>query len=316
MWGWTGRNTPTSLAALRAPTVSDRDHELRILERMAVRVGNDGLYGQPDETMMKQGLRELASAKLADYKEMADADMYQGFEAFLSGELGSNIESSFVPVPYVDASTKHLWERPAESKEILENVQTRCIPWANNHLLHIPGAHGYLQGEYRKKKAFDIYIASLYAMGPQTMDQAWHYYKFIVKQQRPTDRDIEEVVDEGQDPHGTGRRSDWNKELTLYHTPVMGGGGPDGGGGYGGYGGYDGDYGDYGDYGGYVGGGNDSSGSEGGPPASSIPPASAYSADESADESESDYGGDETAGDQKKKIHLKLKQWKKLTQCK
>ncbi|KAJ1626513.1 hypothetical protein T492DRAFT_878318 [Pavlovales sp. CCMP2436] len=145
MWGWTGRNTPSSLAALRAPTVSDRTHELKILERMALKVGYDAQNNRniPDQlrdVMAEQGLREIASEKLADYKTMADVDM------------------------------------------------------ANNHLLHIPGAHGYLAGEYRKRKSFDTYIGALYAMGPQTMDQAWHYYKFIVKQQRPTDRDINELV--------------------------------------------------------------------------------------------------------------------------
>ncbi|KAJ1618334.1 hypothetical protein T492DRAFT_892223 [Pavlovales sp. CCMP2436] len=114
MWGWTGRNTPSSLAALRAPTVSDREHELKILERMALKIGNTGLrnpnmQNTPFNTvMMEQGLREL----------------------------------------------------------------TRCIPWANNHVLHIPGAHEYLAGEYRKKKAFDTYISTFYAMGPQTMEKA------------------------------------------------------------------------------------------------------------------------------------------------
>ncbi|KAJ1629639.1 hypothetical protein T492DRAFT_873122 [Pavlovales sp. CCMP2436] len=208
MWGWTGRNTPVSLAALRAPTVSDRQHELSVLMRMALKVGNDGL-NHPNmkknqtqvDIMSDQALRDLASERLADYKVMADQDMYKGFEAFLTGELGKATESSYVPVPYVHDSTRHLWKQPKAVKEVLEDVQTTCIPWGNNHLLHIPGAHGYLEGEYRKSKAFDIYIGSLYAMGPQTMDQAWHYYKFIVKQQRPTDRDIEEPGDAAAAAH-------------------------------------------------------------------------------------------------------------------
>ncbi|KAJ1616913.1 hypothetical protein T492DRAFT_894601, partial [Pavlovales sp. CCMP2436] len=163
MWGWTGRNTPVSLAALQAQTVSDRAHELRVLERMALRVDAGAPNDEARSVMRDQGQRELATAKLADYKEMADQDMYKGFEAFLTGD----------------------WAR------------TYGTPLC---------AHGYLEREYRKKKEFDIYIGSLYALGPQTMDQAWHYYKFIVKQQRPTDRELDELQPSRP---GADDRSDW-----------------------------------------------------------------------------------------------------------
>ncbi|KAJ1631353.1 hypothetical protein T492DRAFT_839272 [Pavlovales sp. CCMP2436] len=155
---------------------------------------------------------------------MANADMYAGFEAFLTGELGQSTESKYVPVPYVDASTKSFWQEPLAKHEILEDVNTVCIPWRNNHLLHIPGAHKYLETEYRKKKEFDINIGTLYALGPQTMDQAWHYYKYIVKQQRPTDRDLQFLITKPgpPNPRGVGgeRSSNWQRNLTSRHMSM------------------------------------------------------------------------------------------------
>ncbi|KAJ1635817.1 hypothetical protein T492DRAFT_835834 [Pavlovales sp. CCMP2436] len=188
--------------------------------------------------MSDQAKREYVKARLSDYKALADQDMYEGFEAFLTGELGNKTESSFVNVPYVDPSTRHLCQDRAARPEILSNVQTKCIPWQDNHLLHIPGAHGYLEGEYRKKKAFDIYIGTLYAMGPLTMDQAWHYYKFIVKQQKPADRDFNSLVDWNSElRYGGEERSNWDSNLKPRHRGGGGGGGGGSGSGGGGGGG-------------------------------------------------------------------------------
>ncbi|KAJ1618982.1 hypothetical protein T492DRAFT_891135 [Pavlovales sp. CCMP2436] len=198
MWGWSGRNTPSSLAALKGPTTSDRNHELETLKQMAFTLGQAGgklgteLATAEFDAVKDQAMRKLANEHLADYKVQADADMYEGFGAFLSGELKASTTDKFVKIPFVGdrAMMKHMQANQQNVKE-LDNVDALCVPWKDHHLLHIPGAHEFLSNEYRKRKQFDIYIGTLYAMGPQTMDQAWHYYKYIVKQQRATDREIE-----------------------------------------------------------------------------------------------------------------------------
>ncbi|KAJ1626786.1 hypothetical protein T492DRAFT_877881 [Pavlovales sp. CCMP2436] len=148
--------------------------------------------GQFPMRAQKQSWRKLADEHLADFKVQADADMYEGFGAFLTGELKPSTTDRFVDVPFVGdrGMLKHMKKNQADV-QVLDNVQAVCVPWKKHHLLHIPGAHEFLSGEYRKRKEFDIYIGTLYAMGPQSMDQAWHYYKYIVKQQRPTDREME-----------------------------------------------------------------------------------------------------------------------------
>ncbi|KAJ1619651.1 hypothetical protein T492DRAFT_1130211 [Pavlovales sp. CCMP2436] len=193
MWGWSGRNTPVSLAALKGPTTSDRTHELETLDRMAKNLNNirgvtDVEFSKTEiaKSILDQGYRNLADAHLADYKVQADADMYEGFSAFLSGDLHKDTTKRYVDVPFVGdrGILRHMEEGHTVDFQVLDNVQAKCVPWDDHHLLHIPGAHEFLTNEYRKRKQFDIYIGTLYAMGPQSMEQAWHYYKYIVKQQR------------------------------------------------------------------------------------------------------------------------------------
>ncbi|KAJ1636203.1 hypothetical protein T492DRAFT_835427 [Pavlovales sp. CCMP2436] len=156
-------------------------------------------------TVQEQSYRVLANEHLADFKVQADADMYEGFGAFLSGDLKASTTNKFVDIPYVGdrGILKHMREA-TKDVQVLDNVQAVCVPWQKHHLLHIPGAHKFLTGEYRRRKQFDIYIGTLYAMGPQSMDQAWHCYKYIVKQQRPTDREIEVVMTRPD-------RQDWDR---------------------------------------------------------------------------------------------------------
>ncbi|KAJ1630926.1 hypothetical protein T492DRAFT_870775 [Pavlovales sp. CCMP2436] len=158
--------------------------------------GHELSDAQITQTVVDQSYRKLADEHLADYKVQADADMYEGFSAFLSGDLQKDTTDRYVDVPFVGdrGILRHVDLDSVAGLQVLDNVQAKCVPWEDHHLLHIPGAHEFLTSEYRKRKQFDIYIGTLYAMGPQSMEQAWHYYKYIVKQQRPTDRELEVVV--------------------------------------------------------------------------------------------------------------------------
>ncbi|KAJ1625673.1 hypothetical protein T492DRAFT_879730 [Pavlovales sp. CCMP2436] len=173
MWGWSGRNTPVSLAALKGPTTSDRTHELGTLDRMAQRFnrmakmsGHELNDAQITKTIVDQSYRKLADEHLADYKVQADADMYEGFSAFLSGDLQKDTTDKYVDVPFVGdrGMLRHVDLDSVAGLQVLDNVQAKCVPWEDHHLLHIPGAHEFLTSEYRKRKQFDIYIGTLYAM--------------------------------------------------------------------------------------------------------------------------------------------------------
>ncbi|KAJ1620871.1 hypothetical protein T492DRAFT_1128679 [Pavlovales sp. CCMP2436] len=176
MWGWSGRNTPVSLAAVKGPTISDRNHELVTLRDMVRTLGvKDGKLGRELgelelAAVQEQSWRVLANEHLADYKVQADADMYEGFGAFLSGDLKASTTDRFVDIPYVGDTgmMKHMHKNQKKDLKVLDNVQAVRVPEA------------------------------------QSMDQAWHYYKYIVKQQRPTDREIEVVMKRPD-------RQDWDR---------------------------------------------------------------------------------------------------------
>jgi hypothetical protein len=77
---------------------------------------------------------------------------------------------------------------PADLKKdrhFLDCVSQKKIPWGHKSLLHIPGVHAYLRDDIIKRREFDAYIGALRYTGPQTMEQAWHYFKFMVKGARP-----------------------------------------------------------------------------------------------------------------------------------
>ena len=194
-WGWSGRNTVTSTALLHAPTHADRRFELETLEELQSRV--------------RHGEEYVAQEKLSDYKAIADQKMYDGFRKFLLGDLRHLAVEGDIP----NAAGLHQggrgplvrW-RNAPRFDMAIGPGNTFVP----HLLHIPGAHNFCANHERKIKQFETYLTVLYEMGPQTLEQAWHYYKFIAMQQKPTTEDIYAYVEDPRNPPGAPNNTDFN----------------------------------------------------------------------------------------------------------
>jgi hypothetical protein len=169
-WGWTGRNVLMEpQRVLSAPTTADRNYELKTLDRMAEKLGTGGSY--------------VAQEKLSDYKSVADQDMYDGFRLFLKGD-------------------HQMVDRTAELPSLNlggPRLRVDAVPWRNSrhgvgngkpHLMHLPGAHSFVTENMRNEVQFNVYLHKLYTFGPQTLEEAWHYYKFIVKGAKPQTKDL------------------------------------------------------------------------------------------------------------------------------
>jgi hypothetical protein len=188
-WGWTGRNTVPSKHLLKGPTTATKEMELKYLSTAA---------GKLTGGLANAALPFVANEHLADYKAAADAELHAEFANFLAGDNRSFLkEGSHTAVPFVtpfDPSLLHADVlNGSKPVQVLDRVQQQKIPWGNKHLLHIPGAHAFLTKDIIKRREFDAYIGALHYNGPQTMEQAWHYFKFIVKGAQPDAVDLEKL---------------------------------------------------------------------------------------------------------------------------
>jgi hypothetical protein len=213
-WGWSGRNTRTSLALLDGRTTADRTAELEMLEHMVGKLANPLKPGGNDY---------LAQAKLSHYRAAADDKLYNEFLDFIVGknEQFTKGTDEFTQIPAVVPSTV-LWkpgQRLTRDVQSLDRVLQKRVPWDNNHLLHVKGASQFMREELKRKTDFDLYIGKLHYFGPQTMEQVWHYFKFIVKGMKPTTEELMEVTAYGDDgPH------DWTERLRVRQNGPGGGG--------------------------------------------------------------------------------------------
>jgi hypothetical protein len=269
-WGWSGRNTVKSTALLDANSTADRTTELSTLAQLQ-RV-------LPPE-YRDFGKMYVAQEHLSDYKSVADERVYREFMEYLCGNntrftgRDANDPRFYTKVPVVVPTDRRIWKPDAQLDDdltVLDSVDQERIPWGNNHLLHVKGAHAFLRGEYSKRKAFDAYIGALHHIEPQTMEQAWHHFKFVVKQMMPTTEEINAYTARGGRPPPDDARHDPPPTAYYGHdhlNPYHNGGGDDegddddddGGGGGGGGGGDDDD-----DDGGGGGGGGDDDDDDGG----------------------------------------------------
>jgi hypothetical protein len=125
--------------------------------------------------------------------------MHDEFANFLAGDNSKFLrEDPHAQVPFVTPWDTSLLDKRVKKSDqklqVLERVSQQKIPWGNRNLLHIPGAHKYLSNDIVNRRQFDAYIGALHYTGPQTMEQAWHYFKFIVKGAQPDRADLDAMA--------------------------------------------------------------------------------------------------------------------------
>lgn len=203
-WGWTGRNSlPSKASLLNAPTTATTKMEREFLRRAADTLP-DGLAAAARQY--------VASEHLAHYKADADAELHEEFTRFLAGDNNRFLytpdggDLRYTDVPFVTPWDRSLLDpnvlaNPNTELRVLDRYKQKRIPWGNRNLLHIPGAHAFLAKDIIKRREFDAYIGALHYNGPQTMEQAWHYFKYIVKGAQPDAKDLRYFDGWDTDPH-------------------------------------------------------------------------------------------------------------------
>ncbi len=57
----------------------------------------------------------------------------------------------------------------------------KCTPWGPQNLFFLPGVTDYLRSYLGKKSAYQLKLALLYMRGPRDLNEAFIYYKFLVR---------------------------------------------------------------------------------------------------------------------------------------
>ena len=126
---------------------------------------------------------------VANYKAEADECLKGEFEQWLQGQHEVN-----------DTSREHLYEnedgkpvrrwlmRTPESEDGnggykvgLARAGWKHTPWGRASLTHLPGVKDYLRNQKETAHKKDMEMQLLAEFGPQTLDQAWMYFKHWVK---------------------------------------------------------------------------------------------------------------------------------------
>jgi len=150
--------------------------------------------------------------QLKDYRKIADHKTHHEFLDFLQGRHSPHLGidkawgDEYTRLPFipqqVDALSQDEKKKLASGDkfELFEERTTQRIPFKDKSLVNLPGVHAYLKAEMDKEFAFRFYLSKLYAFGPKSLEEAWDYFRYIVKKKDIQKVDIEQWYHHNHDP--------------------------------------------------------------------------------------------------------------------
>ena len=154
-----------------------------------------------------------------NYKEEADESLHSEFVQWLEGVHTVNQ----IPEEYVNAEGKPVrrWVMRTKEAEDAEGgykvgqarVGWKHTPWGRAQLTHLPGVRDFLRNQKEAAARKDLEMQLLAEYGPQSLEQAWEYFKHWVKARPVSDTvALPEAVTQPQ-------RSDFGPQMPQrYHA--------------------------------------------------------------------------------------------------
>ena len=235
-WGWSTRGEmPTELGGSRGSVEESKiahawpKYEAEYLKRRLGGDCDDMRYCVEDLTDNAAKTAYLSKVT-ENYKQEADECLHGEFTQWLQG-MGEYHEKRDVYVNEWGAPVRrHIYrtDLPNDGKTLIgdpmEKTQWDPTWWKKEQLTHLPGVRDYLRANAVKGKKNEFAMNLLAEHGPQTLEQAWMYFKHWVKKRPITDTDcIDQVWEEGwlQD-YDDVKRATGNLNHHMGPRPYMG----------------------------------------------------------------------------------------------
>ena len=130
------------------------------------------------DTFAKEHLKE----RFKQYKEDADRELRCEFEDWLQG---NHPEYNVADHEEKKREVMMLRENENDPLPSLDATEYRQhTPWGNASLVHLPGVKDWLANEEKHRSNVEFNLARLMRYGPQNIEQAWVYFKYLVKNHR------------------------------------------------------------------------------------------------------------------------------------
>lgn len=100
---------------------------------------------------------------------------------FLKAQKDSAAVEKNINTTFVLEFKQWLQGRSRWNVEVRPDGYRRCTPWGPQNLFFLPGVTDYLRSYLGKKAAYQLKLALLYMRGPRDLNEAFIYYKFLVR---------------------------------------------------------------------------------------------------------------------------------------
>jgi hypothetical protein len=222
MWGWSGRGpesvetggtvgTKEESSTAHAWPRYEADYLKRALLSKQHKYDTRGLDSEQRAVYLDKVVR--------NYKAEADECLRGEFDQWLAGSHPMNAPEA--DTTYHNASDKPVrrWvfqEKDAQDGDGGSKVgQARAgwshTPWGRGSLVHLDGVREYLRGRDENANEKDKEMQILAELGPQSIEQAWLYFKHWVKGRQLTDAVT--LPERFAEPIGREARSDFGNSM-------------------------------------------------------------------------------------------------------
>jgi hypothetical protein len=101
------------------------------------------------------------------------------------------------------APRRHVYRTSDGENRVTEPMDNwKATPWGTDQLTHLPGVRQFLRDELEEGEKQTLHMNLLAEHGPQTLEEAWMYFKHWVAERPLSEAQCEYAVDPGRGPIG------------------------------------------------------------------------------------------------------------------
>lgn len=158
--------------------------------------------GKWDATNLNDAQQAVYLQEVAKHHETeADECLKRDFKLWLEGRhpTYNNPDREYEG----DAERRHVYRTSDGANLVTRPMENwRSTPWGTDQLTHLPGVRQFLRDEFEEGEKQTLHMNLLAEHGPQTLEEAWMYFKHWVAERPLSEAQCDTAVDPGRGPIG------------------------------------------------------------------------------------------------------------------
>lgn len=158
--------------------------------------------GKWDATNLNDAQQAVYLQEVAKHHETeADECLKRDFKLWLEGRHPTYNDPTRVYEG--DAERRHVYRTSDGANLVtLPMDDWRATPWGTDQLTHLPGVRQFLRDEFEEGEKQTLHMNLLAEHGPQTLEEAWMYFKHWVAERPLSEAQCDTAVDPDRGPIG------------------------------------------------------------------------------------------------------------------